>query len=241
MMKIRIKFRKWGVMKFIGHLDMMRYFQKVMRRADVDICYSEGFSPHQIMSFAAPLGVGITSDGEYLDIEVHSTKSSEEMIQAMNATMVDGVEITGYVMLPDNAKTAMSIVAAADYVLSYKDGYEVPFSVEEWKTHVAELFANQKEFTIIKKTKKSEREVDLKPLVYAFDVIEENDKPAFYINVSTGSVDNIKPELLLASMYEKLGLEYNESAIAIHRKDVYAVDEKTKKYVSLLELGEEIR
>ena len=237
-MKIRIKFRKWGSMKFIGHLDMMRYFQKVMRRADVDIRYSEGFSPHQIMSFAAPLGVGITSDGEYFDIEVHSTKSSAEMIADMNKTMVDGVEITGYVALPDNAKTAMAIVAAADYVLSYKEGYEVPFSVEEWKAHVAELFTKQKTFTIIKKTKKSERQIDLKPLVYAFDVIEEDGKPAFYINVSTGSVDNIKPELLLASMYEKLGLEYNESAIAIHRKDVYAIDEKTKKYVSLLDLGE---
>ncbi len=52
-MKIRIKFAKEGTMKFIGHLDIMRYFQKVMRRADVDIRYSEGFSPHQIMSFAA--------------------------------------------------------------------------------------------------------------------------------------------------------------------------------------------
>ena len=240
-MKIRIKFRKWGSMKFIGHLDMMRYFQKVMRRADVDIRYSEGFSPHQIMSFAAPLGVGITSDGEYFDIEVHSTKSSEEMIKDMNATMVEGVEITGYVALPDNAKPAMSIVAAADYVLSYKEGYEVPFSVEEWKSHVAELFTDKKSFTIIKKTKKSEREVDLKPLVYAFDVIELEGKPAFYINVSTGSVDNIKPELLLASMYEKLGLEYNESAIAIHRKDVYAADEKSGKKVSLLDLGEKIK
>ena len=237
-MKIRIKFRKWGSMKFIGHLDMMRYFQKVMRRADVDIRYSEGFSPHQIMSFAAPLGVGITSDGEYLDIEVHSTKSSKEMIEDLNATMVDGVDIVGYVALPDNAKPAMSIVAAADYVLSYKEDYEIPFGVEEWKEHVANLFTNQKSFTIIKKTKKSEREVDLKPLVYAFDVLEQEGKPAFYINVSTGSVDNIKPELLLASMYEKLGIEYNESAIAIHRKDVYSVDDKTGKKVSLLDLGE---
>lgn len=59
-MKIRIKFSKQGAMKFIGHLDTMRYFQKAMRRADVDIRYSEGFSPHQIMSFAAPLGVGLT-------------------------------------------------------------------------------------------------------------------------------------------------------------------------------------
>ena len=240
-MKIRIKFRKWGSMKFIGHLDMMRYFQKVMRRADVDIRYSEGFSPHQIMSFAAPLGVGITSDGEYLDIEVLSTKSSQEMITDLNATMVDGVDIVGYVELPENAKPAMSIVAAADYVLSYKDGYEIPFTVEEWKKNVEELFTLKDTFTIIKKTKKSEREVDLKPLVYAFDVIEVDGKPAFYINVSTGSVDNIKPELLISSIYEKLGLEYNESSIAIHRKDVYAIDDKTGNRVSLLDLGTEIQ
>ena len=52
-MRIRIKFRKYGVMRFIGHLDIMRYFQKAMRRANIDIAYSEGFSPHQIMSFAS--------------------------------------------------------------------------------------------------------------------------------------------------------------------------------------------
>lgn len=122
MIKIRIKFRKYGVMRFIGHLDIMRYFQKAMRRAEIDICYSEGFSPHQIMSFAAPLGVGITSDGEYLDIEVNSTRSSEASIKALNDTMVEGVEVTEYVKLPDNAKTAMSMVAAADYDLSLKKG-----------------------------------------------------------------------------------------------------------------------
>ena len=124
MIKIRIKFRKYGVMRFIGHLDIMRYFQKAMRRAEIDICYSEGFSPHQIMSFAAPLGVGITSDGEYLDIEVNSTRSSEASIKALNDTMVEGVEVTEYVKLPDNAKTAMSMVAAADYDLFFKEGYE---------------------------------------------------------------------------------------------------------------------
>ncbi|MEG0566064.1 MAG: TIGR03936 family radical SAM-associated protein, partial [Hungatella sp.] len=63
-MKIRIKFSKLGAMKFVGHLDLLRYFQKAMRRAEVDICYSEGFSPHQVMSFAAPLGVGLTGTGE---------------------------------------------------------------------------------------------------------------------------------------------------------------------------------
>ena len=69
-MKVRIKFSKHGAVRYIGHLDIMRYFQKSMRKSGVDIAYSTGYSPHQIMSFAQPLGVGMESDGEYLDIEM---------------------------------------------------------------------------------------------------------------------------------------------------------------------------
>ena len=224
-MKIRIKFRKWGVMKFIGHLDMMRYFQKAVRRANIDIKYSEGYSPHQIMSFAAPLGVGITSDGEYFDIEVESTRSSKESIEAFNATMVDGVEVISYVKLPDHAKTAMSIVAAADYQLSYKEGYEIPYNTAKWREVIMREFVQAESFSIIKKTKKSEREVDLKPLVY--------------LKVSTGSVDNIKPELVLASLYERCHLIYDENAIQIHRCEVYARDEQ-EQLIPLDAMGEEI-
>ena len=121
-LKIRIKFAKEGTMKFIGHLDVMRYFQKVMRRADVDIRYSEGFSPHQIMSFASPLGVGMESRGEYVDIEVLSTDSSEEMLRRINGAMTEGVEALSYRLLPDTAANAMSLVAAADYTLRFREG-----------------------------------------------------------------------------------------------------------------------
>ena len=236
-MKIRIKFRKWGVMKFIGHLDMMRYFQKAMRRAHIDICYSEGFSPHQIMSFAAPLGVGITSDVEYLDIEVNASESSEASMKALNATMVDGVMVTSYVRLPDDAKTAMSIVAAADYRLSYKEGYESPYTTSQWKEIVQKHFTEQPKFLIVKKTKKSEREVDLKPLVYQFFVEGDENAPQFHISVSTGSVDNIKPELVLSSVYEKCGLVYEDAAIQIHREEVYARDENGA-LIPLCDMGE---
>ena len=122
MIKIRIKFRKYGVMRFIGHLDIMRYFQKAMRRAEIDICYSEGFSPHQIMSFAAPLGVGITSDGEYLDIEVNSTRSSEASIKALNDTMVEGVEVTEYVKLPTMRKQQCPWLQRRTMTFSLKKG-----------------------------------------------------------------------------------------------------------------------
>ena len=80
-MKLRIKFRKYGPVRFIGHLDVMRFFQKANRRAELDVAYTGGFSPHQIMSFAAPLGVGLTSNGEYMDLEVHSLTSCEDVMQ----------------------------------------------------------------------------------------------------------------------------------------------------------------
>ena len=55
-MKVRIKFSKEGPMKFVGHLDTMRYFQKAIRRANLPVAFSGGYSPHMIMSFAQPLG-----------------------------------------------------------------------------------------------------------------------------------------------------------------------------------------
>ena len=79
-MKARIKFRKNGVMKFIGHLDIMRYFQKAIRRAQIPIAFTGGYSPHMIMSFANPLGVGLTSDGEYFDIELTEPIASYEAL-----------------------------------------------------------------------------------------------------------------------------------------------------------------
>ena len=151
-MKIRIKFAKEGTMKFIGHLDIMRYFQKVMRRADVDIRYSEGFSPHQIMSFAAPLGVGLESRGEYVDIEVLSTDSSKEMLRRINENMVEGMEALSYKALPDDAGNAMSLVAAADYEVRFREGYE-PADPDSFFDGI-KTFLDQEEIVIVKKTKK---------------------------------------------------------------------------------------
>ena len=238
-MKIRIKFEKYGVMKFIGHLDIMRYFQKAMRRADIDIAYSEGFSPHQIMSFAAPLGVGITSEGEYLDIEVHSTTSSAKAVQALNEVMVEGVKVSSYRKLPDNAKTAMSIVAAADYRLTYKEGYDAPLTLPELSVKLKEFYEDAGEILITKKTKKSEKVMDLKPLIYDFKVNETEGKPSFFLKVSTGSSDNVKPELVMQAFYRFLDMEYPEYAFQIHRMEVYAAD-TAGGFVALEDMGDDI-
>ncbi len=230
-LKIRIKFRKNGVMKFIGHLDIMRFFQKAVRMSGIDICYSEGFSPHQIMSFAAPLGVGVTSDGEYLDIEVHTSRSTRTAIEALNAVMPEGMEITGYVQLDDKAKTAMSVVCAADYEIWYKQEYEMPAQLAdqtELEQKLHQFFQEPEEVLVTKKTKKSEKIMDLKQLVYDFQILQPQEKyfnrPAFYLNVCSGSTDNVKPELVLESFFQFLGIAYDPFAVQIHRKDVYYMD-----------------
>ena len=143
-MKARIKFRKYGVMKFIGRLDIMRFFQKVMRRADIPIAFTGGFSPHMIMSFANPLGVGLTSDGEYFDIELAEEIDMQAAVARMNEVMVEGIDVVNMVPISDSKKdTGMSIVAAADYLSSLKTG-TFP---SDWKKR-ANMFLNQSEIIL---------------------------------------------------------------------------------------------
>lgn len=226
-MKIRIKFRKYGVMKFIGHLDIMRYFQKAIRRAEIDIAYTEGFSPHQIMSFAAPLGVGIISDGEYLDIEVKSTRTSQESIDALNSVMVDGIEITDYVELTEGAKKAMSIVAAAEYNVWFKEGKDPVFTPDEIAAGIKSYFEDREEILITKQTKKSERQIDVRPHIFSFDPYEgtgESGSPVygFHFLLSAGSEENIKPELIVEDFCRFFGKKFQTFDYQIQRKDVYA-------------------
>lgn len=223
-------------MKFVGHLDMMRYFQKCMRRAEIDIAYSAGFSPHQIMSFAAPLGVGITSDGEYLDIEVNSTKSSDKAIKALNEVMAEGIEITSYRRLNDTDKKAMSIVAVAEYEIRMKDGYEV--LPVDYEAKAEAFFDQQESIEITKKTKKGEKTIDLKKLIYDFQISTEEKRPVFYMKVSAGSTENLKPELVLSAFYRFLDESFHPLAFQMHRLDVYGKTEDG--LVSLGDMGEEL-
>lgn len=171
-MKARIKFQKYGAMKFIGHLDVMRYFQKAFRRADIDSEYSKGFNPHQIMSFAAPLGVGLTSDTEYVDVSLLSSDSPEVMMERMNAVLSEGFRIIEFQPLREpefNTKvvTAMSLVSSADYLVSLKDGYTVCDTItkQEEFEKAFQSFLAKSEIVIGKKTKTAEKEVDIKPMI----------------------------------------------------------------------------
>lgn len=237
-MKIRMKFSKQGPLKFIGHLDIMRYFQKVMRRADVDIRYSEGFSPHQIMSFASPLGVGILSNGEYVDIEVNSTEDSRTMMERINRENAEGFRVLSYRKLDDNAKNAMSLVAAADYTVWFKEGYE-PEDVPGFMKGLLE-FCGSESIEIVKKTKKGEKTMDLRPYIYEAYLTDENTR--IFLKISSGSTANVKPEQIIGAYYSFLGQEYPVFGFQVQREEVYADEggEENHQFKALEEYGAEI-
>lgn len=233
-MKIRIKFRKQGIMKFIGHLDIMRYFQKAMRRAEIDICYSEGFSPHMIMSFAAPLGVGLTSDGEYLDIEIGQELSSQDAVRRLNAVMAEGIEVLSFRKIPEGkASNAMSLVAAADYEIRFREGCEPKSGWQD----TFDAFCRQASIPVIKQTKKSEQEIDIRPLIYQI----ERRTDCIFMQVATGSTANLKPELVMEAFAAYAGITLPEFPFRINRLEVYA-DQGTAgqhQFVTLEDLGED--
>ncbi|MDF2820154.1 MAG: Fe-S oxidoreductase [Clostridiales bacterium] len=223
-MKIRIRFNKTGAMKFVGHLDLLRYFQKAFRRSGFQMLYSKGFNPHQAMSFAAPLAIGYTSEAEYVDIGLEDELSEEEGIARLNANMADGIQITGWKTLEDNSKNAMSIVHAARYVVTLRESFGLNKDLFE----TVHNFISQDEILIMKKTKSSEKVTDIKSSIFEIKVLSEN---SLELVLATGSVLNLKPELVMEAISKYLDIEYKENTYAIHRIDIYVND--NDKLVSL--------
>lgn len=233
-MEVRIKFAKYGTMKFISHLDVMRYFQKAVRRSGLDVAYTEGFNPHQIMSFAAPLGVGQTSESEYFDIELSSFVSPEELTERLNEVMTEGMKIISAELLPPpqpqvKKETAMALVAASSYLILKKDGYEEDISSEELERDFC-AFMSQDEIPFLKKSKKTETEINLKQFVFEYSakgIVTEysgsyKNGTVFYLLLSSGSVNNIKPDTVMEAFYDYLGREYSPYEYQFHRLETYA-------------------
>lgn len=230
-MKTRMRFTKTGSMKFIGHLDCMRFFQKAIRRAKLDVAYSQGFSPHQLMSFASPLGVGITSDGEYIDVEFYSLPDCTlpELVAYLNQFMTDEIFVTDIEIMPDGFKNSMSLLRAADYMIVEKEPGVFPV---DWKEKW-EQFIRQPEIRIIKKTKKSEKEIDLKPFILQWDfelasfakanaedygtIHCDYEGETLYLRLTSGSETNIKPELVIHAFYEFCQVECRPYSYQVHR------------------------
>ena len=229
-MKARIKWSKTGVLRFIGHLDVQRYFHKAMMRAQLPVSFSKGMSPHQMMSFAAPLGIGMTSEGEYVDVMFDETLPGKEMIARLNAVMNEGIQILDLKEIDEKEKNCMAVTAAADYLVTFRKGY---YYTEAFLKRT-EPFYFQETIPILKKTKRSEKEVDISSLI--LEIREQGE--GIFMKLVTGSSDNLKPQLVMEAFCNYLGYDYNPMGFQYHRLETYL--EQDGKLLPLGAVGREV-
>lgn len=183
-MRVRVKFAKYGAMKFIGHLELMRFLQKCLRRTDIDVHYSDGITPRMIMSTAMPLGLGLESRGEYVDIEIGTPVSTAHALDQLRPLMPEGLEILDFRQVGEavfegggtekKPEKAMSVVAAAEYEVRFRESFTPP---DKWQKILTD-FVGQEEIPWTKETKKGFRTLDMKPLIYAFSIGKHVPDPA---------------------------------------------------------------
>ncbi len=213
-MKVRIRFSKTGALVYISHLDIMRYFQKLFRRAGIPVRYSEGFSPHQILSFSNPLPLGMESTGEYADVELTDSIPSAMALENLRTQSVPEIGIMSFKMLDDKSENAMAAVRAARYSAGISDA-DLMKKMQE----AIEVFLLRENVTVTKKTKKNETNVNIRPLVH--ELKASNDINAIEMLISSGSTDNIKPELVLGALCDIAGISFDKNRFEIKRIDQY--------------------
>ncbi len=187
MAKFRIQFTKFGDMKYVSHLDMIRLFTRMFHRANLPVSYSNGYNPHPKMSVLLPLSVGFESSCEYLDAEFESTVSMLDCLKRLRAATPLGMEIPQIALLNETAKKAKEIRYA-----SYDIKTDCALSAQQ-----IDAFLNMGTILVIKKTKRSEGEADIRPDIMHLCATGEN---TFSAIISAGSEANLKPDLLLEAM-----------------------------------------
>ncbi len=210
MSKWRLKFSKTGMGKYISHLDLLRTFTRAIHRANLPVRYSQGFNPHQLITFSLPLALGVTSETEFVDIDFEETADPREIGEALNKTLPPDIKI----MRISRPKISANDIVSARYII----GLTMPDVVE--KSKVTAFFA-QSNIPALKKTKKGEKEVNLKDFIMECEICEAEGKNIKINTVlSAGGAANIKPDLVLGKLCEYLGFDEFEE-VNIHRTEIF--------------------
>lgn len=236
----RVRFSKHGALRYIGHLDVMRFFQKVLRRAEVDVAYTNGYSPHQITTFAQPLGVGVESDGEYMDIRMNSSISCQELKDKINEASVPEIQALSVKLLPEKSGNAMASVAAAEYKIGFKEGREPDILIKtEYDsakiTDMIKAFLSQDSIVLVKVGKAGPREVDIKERIFEFSWDVED--KCFHAILDASSGYNIKASALMELFFGYHNGELKDNSLMVYRKDTYTRDDNGN-LISMDEVGE---
>jgi radical SAM family uncharacterized protein/radical SAM-linked protein len=220
--RVRIRWGKKGLIRYLSHLDNARVFERAIRRCGLPVEYSQGFHPHIKISFGPPLQLGYTSEAEYFDL-VLDKPFIPSMADKLNETLPDGYFII----------EARSIIGKKISLTSKLNRAVYEVSVENnpnYSKKITELLSHSK-VEIKRAVKEETKVVDIRPAIFILDYrgsdTDESEMAKIYMELGVGNAGYARPsEVLLAA---GISDETTTVALDIHRKDLLYIDDNGKR------------
>ncbi|MBS4022921.1 MAG: TIGR03936 family radical SAM-associated protein [Dethiobacter sp.] len=207
-MRTWINFSKELPLCFLSHLDLMRLWQRAIRRSKLPVAYSAGFNPHQKLSFASALPVGVTSSDEYLDIQFTEAVNNDGFKRLADA-LPSGLSIHGRQDIPDGIPPLMSLIGAASWHVSC--GLNEP---SELGGAVNSLLSSES-LPVEREGKRGKKKLDIRPLVLNLELEKSLSGHQLSMLLQTGGDGGARPQEILAL----LGMA--EERLMLHRTALY--------------------
>lgn len=213
---IRFKFSRDDSLKYIAHLDILRLFERALKRSKLPVAYTQGFNPRQKLVFGLPMSIGLTSESEYADIELENEMEPEELVARLNDSLPPGIRVLQAVEQKTKGNI-MNQVSAARYEIDFKTAKAM--NHYEMDGLVLGLL-DREDISVMKKTKKGLRPVNIRPLIYSLSV-SKKDIDVFCLEafLSAGAENNLRVDLLMEAFCQETGLEIK--ILQMHRKALH--------------------
>ncbi len=160
MKKLRLALNKGEELRFLSHLDYAQAVERMIRRAEIKMAYSEGFNPHMKISFSSALALGVTAAAEYIDMDVLEEDSLESIMERLNRVAPPGLEVLDGKEMPEKVKKMMAICNFAIYEVTGP----VTDEHADWNA-LLKPFNEATEISYEKVTPKKTRTIDVKEFV----------------------------------------------------------------------------
>lgn len=189
-MKMLVVFEKGERLRHIGHLDLMRTMQRALRRSDLPLQFSQGFNPHILLTFAAPLSVGMPGKREVMEIPLSTQTSAAEFIEKLNQSLPPDIVCLSAKPVDDRHPAPMSLLKAASYQFDFHGASALFDAIP--------AFMAQEKIPAVRKTKTGDKPCDLRPMIYELKV----EKGLMEATLALCESATCKPDLLLDALAE---------------------------------------
>lgn len=225
-MKLRIKITKDAGIRFISHLEYVRTIERAIRRAKLPVAYSEGFNPHMKFSLASALGVGVTSEAEFVEIEIAEEIDLPATMKKLAVNLPTGIRILAADLADAKTDKLMAQAGGADYrvIVPCQTDCDWQAAVERFNTSESVLFQKP-----IPKGRGKTKEIEVKHFIDHLKAERFGDNLQLVFSCKITPTGSMKAAELLLVLRDSFELPLVVEKADILRTDLYAVEKDNKK------------